>query len=175
MVGWGASFYDKQAGDTNPTSQNFDSVIGQAEAKWFLTPNPSADPAAASLTLSSISVGFTRDFYDSYIGYYFERDRGYAQLSYFYGGRFLIVVDGGAGPILYPQLISLGQSNSFSTIRADASLFAEYRFKDSFGINATVRYNQNFGGPTLAHPTSPMGFHLSFQEIEAYLGARWLM
>jgi hypothetical protein len=79
------------------------------------------------------------DFYDSYIGYYFERDRGYANLSYFYGGRFLLVVDAGAGPLVYPQMTLLGVTSPFSTVRVDASLFGEYRFKDSFGINATVR------------------------------------
>src|SRR5262249_48242329 len=99
MVGWGASFYSSLGANT---SENFDSVIGQAELKWYLTPNPSADPAAASLTLSSISLGFVRDFYDSYISTSFERDRGYLNLSYFYGGRFLVVLDGGAGPIFYP-------------------------------------------------------------------------
>ena len=127
MVGWGASFYS----DVNTTAgarwaspsdaraaENFDSVIGQAEVKWFLTPNPSSDPAAASLTLSSISVGFLRDFYDSYIGYYFERDRGYANLSYFYGGRFLLVVDGGAGPMVYPSMPVLQNQQVASTLSA---------------------------------------------------------
>ncbi len=182
MVGWGASFYQTQA-TANGTAgaENFDSVIGQAEVKWFLTPNPSSDPAAASLTLSSISVGFSRDFYDSYIGSYFERDRGYANLSYFFGGRFLLVVDGGAGPLVYPQMPVLGVTQGFSTIRVDASLFGEYRFKDSFGINATVRYNQNFTGQAVTAPPDPASgapqttSHLDFQEIEAYLGARWLM
>lgn len=179
MVGWGASFYSAQmlpgTNTPDPAPQNFDSVIGQAEAKWFLTPNPSADPAAASMTLSSISIGFLRDFYDSYLGYYFERDRGYANLSYLYGGRFLIVLDGGAGPILYPQLTALGVNSSFSNIRVDASLFGEYRFKDSLGINATVRYNENFGDQVLTNPGTGVTSHLDFREIEAYLGFRWLM
>ena len=94
MVGWGASFY------TPTPSENFNSVIGQAEVKWYITPNPSSDPAAASLTLSSVSLGFLRDFYDSYIGTYFERDRGYLSLSYFYGGKFLVAQHEGSGLVI---------------------------------------------------------------------------
>jgi hypothetical protein len=189
MVGWGASFYSTavaQPSGATVGKENFDSVIGQAEAKWFITPNPSSDPNAATLTLSSISVGFLRDFYDSYIGTYFERDRGYANLSYFYGGRFLLVIDAGAGPLVYPQMPvvqSATNLHSFSTIRVDGSVFGEYRFKDSFGINATFRYNQNFTSEEI-NVLAPSGVvanppfnqqHLSFQEFEAYLGARWLM
>jgi hypothetical protein len=174
MVGWGASFYSVQGINGK---DNFDSVIGQAEVKWFITPNPSSDPQAASLTLSSVSVGFIRDFYDGYITTYVERDRGYAQLSYFYGGRFLLVLDGGAGPLIYPtptdKGASLIQTGSNINIRTDASLFGEYRFKDSFGINATFRYNQTFGDSVIG--TGANAAHLNFLEIEAYLGARWLM
>jgi hypothetical protein len=175
MVGWGASFYSQQQDAVKSPIQDFDSVIGQAEVKWYLTPNPSADPAAASLALSSISLGFVRDFYDNYLGYYFERDRGYATLSYFYGGRFLIILDGGAGPLLYPKLPAIGATSPFTMIRVDASLFGEYRFKDFFGINATVRYNDNIGDQVITPAAGGMSAHLSYREIEAYLGARWLM
>jgi hypothetical protein len=167
MVGWGASFY------SGAGSENFDSAIGQVELKWFITPNPSTDPTAAALALSSVSVGFTRDFFDSYIGTYFERDRGYASLSYFYGGKFLLVVDGGAAPILYPQIPSLGVTAPFTDIRLDASIFGEYRIKDSFGINLTFRYNENISHTPLV--TNGLSDDLSYREIEAYLGARWLM
>jgi hypothetical protein len=173
MVGWGASFYSSPAPPA--PSQNFDSVIGQVELKWYLTPNPSVDPGATSLTLSAISVGFTRDFFDSYIGTYFEQDRGYAALSYFYGGKFLLVVNGGVAPILYPAIPSLNVNTPFTDIRIDASLFGEYRLKDSFGINATVRYNQNINSQLIGMTPTVPGADLSYQEIEAYLGVRWLM
>src|SRR4051812_17433802 len=71
MAGWGASFY------TPKPQEDFDSVIGQVELKWFLSSAQSAAPGSAPTTLSAISVGFLRDFYDSYIGTYFERDKGY--------------------------------------------------------------------------------------------------
>jgi hypothetical protein len=172
MVGWGASFYATPPPPIAPS--NFDSVIGQAELKWYITPNASADPAATSPTLSSVSVGFARDFYDSWIGTYFERDRGYASLSYFYGGKFLLVLDGGAAPLIYPAIPSLGVNSGFTDIRLDASLFGEYRFKDAFGVNATVRYNEEISNTALdLGPATPGS--LSFREVEAYLGFRWLM
>lgn len=172
MVGWGASFY---TGTNNANLQNFDSVIGQLELKWFITPTQSSDPAvAASTTTSAVSVGFSRDFVDSFIGTYFERDRGYAGLNYLFGGKFLLVVEGGAGPIIYPKLpAASGGVGPFTDIRIDASIFGEYRFKDSFGVNATVRYNENINHT----PVTPNGVmdDLSYRDIEAYLGFRWLM
>jgi hypothetical protein len=171
MAGWGASFY---SGTATTPSENFDSVIGQAELKWYLTPNASNDPGVVSPNVSAISVGFLRDFYDSYIGSYFERDRGYASLSYLYNGRFLVVVDGGAGPTFYPKIPNLGVNNSFAYIRVDASVFGEYRFKDWLGVNATFRYNDNLGSQGI-QVSGGMTNSLAWREIEAYLGVRWLM
>ncbi|MEP7122875.1 MAG: hypothetical protein ABJE95_18255 [Byssovorax sp.] len=177
MVGWGTSFYS--APPTGP-EENFNSVIGQLELKWFITPNPSTDPGAATLSLSSLAVGFTRDFFDSYIGTYFERDRGYANLSYFFGGRFLVIVDGGVAAIVYPPNLQLhGLETGATDVRIDASVFGEYRFKDSFGLNATVRYGQNVSGTTITTltPGVPAGApdQLAWQQVEAYLGFRWFM
>ncbi|MCC6556860.1 MAG: hypothetical protein IT372_28225 [Polyangiaceae bacterium] len=171
MAGWGASFY-------TPTGQNdFDSVIGQLELKWFLTPNPSTDPAAATLTLSSLAAGFVRDFHDSYIGTYFEQDRGYLKLTYFFGGRFLLVVDGGVGPIVYPDIPAtddLSGHSAFSDIRVDASAFGEYRFADSFGINTTVRYGTNISDTSFTNAAGEAN-SLQWQQFEAFLGVRWFM
>lgn len=167
-AGWGASFY-------KPTGQeDFDSVIGRLELKWFITPNPSTDPQAATLALSSVAVGFQRDFADSYIGTFFEQDKGYAKLSYFFGGAFLVVLDGDVGPVRYPNITAPVQITSFTDVRADASLFGEYRIKDSFGINATLRYGGNFSKTEITF-SDGSSQHLDWQEFEAYIGARWFM
>lgn len=174
-VGWGASFYDPGAGQTAETVQDFDSVIGQAELRYFLTPNPSSDPAAASTTLSSVALGFTRDFYDAYIGNFFERDRGYFKLTYFLGGRFVVVVDAGAGALVNPTIATPSiQTPGWTDIRIDASGFAEYRFKDAFGINTTLRYNTRISDKVI-DVVGVGGDKLGWQQFEAYLGARWLM
>jgi hypothetical protein len=177
MAGWGASFYTN-VNDPNVPNTNFDSVIGQAELKWFITPNPSADPTAATPTLSSVAVGFLRDYVDSYIGNYYERDRGYLNFSFFYGGRFLVVLDGGAGPIIYPKMrVGTSTIDGFTDIRIDAGLLGEFRFKDQFGVNLSVRYNQNINNHPIPIVGGPGGKtdDLSYKDVEAYLGFRWMM
>ena len=174
-VGWGASFYNTGSGQGAETVQDFDSVIGQAELRYFLTPNPSSDPTNAGTTLSTIALGFTRDFYDAYLGTYFERDRGYFKLTYFLGGRFVVVVDTGAGALVNPNIVAGSiKTTAWTDVRIDASGFAEYRFKDAFGINTTLRYNARISDKTL--DLAGIGVDkLGWQQFEAYLGARWLM
>ena len=79
---------------------------------------------------------------------------------------------GGAGPIVYPANPDLGLP-AFTDVRVDASLFGEYRFKDSFGLNATVRYGQNISRTTIE--TAGIADELKWQQVEAYLGFRWFM
>ncbi len=178
MAGYGASFYDASP---RSAAHDFDSVIGQAEVKWYLTPNPSSDPGAATLSVSTLSLGFLRDFQDSYLGTYIERDRGYASLSYFFSGRFLVVVDGGAGPIVYPKIDNVGLAKvtkpGWMDIRYDASVFGEYRIKDYFGVNATLRYSGNASSESIpvVQDGADVQDYLQWQSFEAYLGARFLM
>jgi hypothetical protein len=176
LAGWGASFYSGSG-----QVEDFDSIIGQLEVKWYITPNPSADPAGAGMSLSAVSVGFLRDFQDSYIGTYFERDRGYINLTYLFAGRFLVAVEGGVGPQIYPTVTQPVEiPGGFTNVRVDASLFGEYRFKDRFGINATLRYGANLNNQVIQVPADEPGVtvepdYLGYQKFEAYLGARWFM
>jgi hypothetical protein len=177
MAGWGASFYEPAPGQAEDTVQDFDSVIGQAELKWYLTPNPTDDPQGAGLSLSTLSVGFSRDFFDSYIGTYYERDRGYANFSYFFAGAFLVALEGGVAAIVYPDVVSPPEP-AWTDIRIDSSLLAEYRFADSFAINSTLRYNTNISDTSIDSTDvagNVVSDSLQYQEFEAYLGARWFM
>lgn len=176
MAGWGASFYTS---DSQAEVHDFDSVIGQLELKWYLTPNPSADPEAATLALSSLSAGFTRDFHDSYLASYYERDRGYLKLTYFFGGRFLLIADGGVAAHVYPAIPGNGANSTsadpWTDVRIDASLFGEYRIGDSLGINSTLRYGNNISSTSLLPPDEVTPNYLGWQQFEAYLGVRWFM
>ena len=172
----------------------YDSVIGQAELKWFLSASPGlAQSSDVGLALSSIAVGYTRDFQNSYIGNYYGQDRGYLRFNYFFAGRALLTVEGGAGAIEYPTMY-WGPSavspaggdfrhSSFTDTRVDGTMFGEYRFTDSFGLNATVRYTANFSnaqvpdtdlGPNVAVPAS-QSYDMSWTRFEAFLGVRWFM
>jgi len=186
LVGWGASFYDT---GTQKAQPQYDSVIGQAELKWFLAAGPGvANPSDVSLALSSIALGYTRDFQNSLIGNYYGTDRGYLRFSYFFAGRALLTLEGGVAAIEYPTVlwgaaaggVAAGspRANAFTDIRADATLFGEYRFTDAFGVNATLRYTANFsntqiqevegGGPQTL-------IDMSWNRFEAFLGVRYFL
>jgi len=188
MVGWGSSFYNPNSAETEATVQDFDSVIAQAEIRYFLSPSRTTDPNAASASTSSFALGFNRDFYDAFVGSYFERDRGYLKLTYFLGGKFVVILDAGAGALVNPSITIPDISGtpfkkpSWTDIRIDAAGFAEYRFKDAFGINATLRYNTRLSNETLPTRIDPKDKNspitqdkLQWAQFEAYLGARWLM
>jgi hypothetical protein len=167
MVGWGASFYEGAA-----NAQQFDSVIAQAEIKWYITPNPGLDPGGVGLTLSSFAVGYTRDFFNSYLGDYFTRDRGYANLATFFSQRMLLVVDGGVASLRYPNVYNAARQlihTPFNTTLVDATLFGEYRFSDSLGLNTTLRYSTNITD------TNIQGDYLDWKRFEAFIGLRWFL
>lgn len=171
LAGWGASFY---SGDQN----DFDSVLGQLELKWYLTPVPGADPMKVTASLSSIAAGFIRDFDDSYIGTYLERDRGYLKFSYLFGGVFLLVVEGGVGAVVFPDIVAsanyAGQPG-WVDVSADGNLFLEYRIADMWGINATARYMGYFSDTAIQLVGAAGADELEYQRFEAFIGGRWFM
>jgi hypothetical protein len=190
MVGWGSSFHHP---GTDPTVQQYDSVIGQAELKFFPGGNPEGGDVSSdtSLTLSSIAVGYVRDFSNSYLGDFYGSDRGYAKIAYFVAGRALVSLEGGVGAIEYPKIFynpgagpPVQAHDAFTDVRADATLFAEYRFIDTLGLNATVNYTQNISNTQLplgAVPGAPGAaapgalYDMSWQRFQAFLGVRWFM
>jgi hypothetical protein len=176
MIGWGASFYDTAI----PNQPQFDSVIAQAELRWFLSASPGiAKATELGLALSSISLGYTRDFQNSYLGSYYTQDRGYLKFYYLFAGRAIVSLEGGAAAIEYPTLIwtdAAVRHPSFTDVRLDATLFSEYRFTDTFGLNATVRYSANLSDTQiLVSNTTPGLYDMAWKRFEAYLGLRWFM
>lgn len=199
MVGYGASFFD----DKVPDVQQFDSVIAQADLKWFLTASPGIQRASElGLALSAVSIGFTRDFENSYLGNYDILDRGYLKLDYMFAGRFALQLQGGVGAQQFPVLFWLNPATTpggppvatlrgqgFTDVVADASLFGEYRFTNNFGLNTTLRYAQTFsdtkvpdvnpgaGAATGAGTTATgTGFYgMAYQRFQALVGIRFFL
>jgi len=173
MAGWGASFFE------GPNAQQYDGPIGQAELRWFLTPNPTDDPAGLASS-STLALGYSRDFFNSYLGDHYTRDRGYLTLTYFIGQRAILVAEGAAAALQYPTLFfedgSL-RSAPFTNVRLDATGFGEYRFSDSFAVNLTARYSAELSKTMLVvQPPPPViTDDLSFRRLETYLGVRWFM
>ncbi len=188
MAGWGASFYRP---GSDPRVSQYDSVIGQLELKFFPTSNaPGGDVSDASLTLSSIALGYVRDYQNSYFSDFYGSDRGYAKIAYFFAGRALISLEGGAGAVEYPDVyINPGGAtpnpganglvhSKFTDVRLDGTLFAEYRFLDSLGLNATVNYMQNLSSTQLPVQIAPgvQGvYDMSWKRLQAGLGVRWFL
>jgi hypothetical protein len=192
MVGYGGSFV---LNGQSPQIKQYDSVIGQAELKFFLTANPSnpEQPSNVSLTLSSIAIGYNRDFQSSFLGDFYGSDRGYAKIQYMFAGRVLASLEGGVGAIEYPDLYAPGAAgatptvNAFTDVRTDATFFGEYRFSNSFGLNTTIRYTANFSNTELPTSLTTGGtgtggttttatlYDMNWRRFEAYIGARFFL
>jgi len=135
--------------------------------------------------VSTISLGYTRDFQTSYLASFYNQDRGYARLSYFIGGRALVSLEGGVAALSYPDVFQVQGAapvlvkTAFTDVRANTTLFGEYRFTDAFGVNATVDYAQNFSGTRIPQGIGaggqPSFFDMNWQRIQAFLGVRYFM
>jgi hypothetical protein len=169
LIGWRTSFYQGEV------VEDFDSVIAQAEIRWYITPVAEADPMKVTTSNSSLAAGFIRDFDDSYIGTYLEKDRGYAKFNYLFGGVFLLAVEGGVGAVVFPAVPMYGQAAGWTDVSIDAHLLAEYRIKDMWGINATFGYTGYLSDTALTFPNNPGSDQLGYHLIEAFIGARWFM
>jgi hypothetical protein len=182
MVGYGGSFFTPATPDgavaPNPPAQ-FDSIIGQAEFKFYLTAQP-GDVEKMSLTLSSIALGFNRDFATSYLADYYVSDRGYLKFSYFFAGRALVSLEGGVGAMQYPTFTVIGTPGNqagFTDVRLDSTLYGEYRFTNYFGLTLTVKYTDNFSGEAIPLPAGaamgmPGDYAMEWRRFEAYAGVR---
>lgn len=174
LAGYGGSFFSP---GSSPQVKQYDSVIGNAELKFFLTAPPEAgQPGGLSLTQSSLALGYTRDFQTSYVSDFYGLDRGYLKFSYFFAGRAVISLEGGAGAIEYPVLAlpSSPKFPGFTDARIDGTLFAEYRFTNYLGLNGTFRYTTNLSNTELpiGTATAPQLYAMQWQRFEAYLGVR---
>jgi hypothetical protein len=174
MIGWAGTFYD-----TRPTQtpQQFDSVTAQAELKWFIGGQGALNDSSAPVGLSYASLGYTRDVSNSYLGNFYQRDRGYVGISYLLGGVFVATLNAGIANLAFPESTTGGvQQAAFSEQRFDASLFGEYRLSNTFGLNTTINYDQNITGVAIkTSPTDTGSDKLEFSRWQAFIGARWFL
>ena len=182
-LGWTSTFYEGQA---QTTVQNYDGYVMNAQLKYFLIPTATAETAQAGI--SSIALGYQRDFSNSYLGTFYIRDYGYLKLETFFAGQFVASVQGGIGRYSYPESDPL--NGSFEQTRFDIQAFGEYRFSDTFGINTSISYDRTKGkGPnpegvlvqagnaddpnTPADEATPDLYdNLEYSRFQAYLGLR---
>lgn len=174
MAGWGASFYETH---NAAQTRNYEGPLAHAEIKWFLLPQPQLQPGDATVGLSTVAAGYTRDYANSYLGDYYRRDRVYGNFSYFIGGVAVISLEGGFSWNSHPETFfetGAPRTGEFTEKRADATLFGEYRPTDTIGINTTLRYTSQLDD--IRVPVSATtSDNLQFSRYEAYIGVRWFM
>ena len=185
MIGYGATLTNANY-VSDPTVQQYDSIIGTLELRFY----PGRQQAAQgkpSLLVSSIAVGYNRDFQASYLDDFYGIDRGYLRAEYNFAGRFVVTLTGGVGAYEHPNLyfgsgsLTPGETpvlmaKAYTDIVADATLFAEYRVLQSVGINATGTYTETFSNTELpVAPNSTEVYDMNVRHITAYLGVRWFM
>jgi hypothetical protein len=164
LVGWGASFYEPRAQGIAP--RQFDSLMASAEARWFIQPRPDLEKATIASGLTSIALGYTRSFSNSYYGSFYQRDRGYLQFSMFLVGAISGGLEFGVSRIAFPEVVTTNfQKDSFSQLRLDGRMFGEYRITNKFAVNATLQYDQ-------VNSEEVNGEDLDYKRWQAYAGVR---
>ncbi len=173
MAGWTASFYSG-----GPNTPQFDGFIGQGELRWYVTPVTDLGSGPATVAISSVGLGYLRDYANSYLADYYRRDRLYLNSSLAVSGRFVATAEGGVSFHRYSAVYrttdrSASLHEGFSETRFDAALFGEYRFADVFGVSAMVRYSSNVTDTVLLLGGGQKA--LDWSRVEAGLGLRWFM
>jgi hypothetical protein len=177
-------------------TQQYDSPIGQAEATFYLNSTPNdLEPGTVSLSVSTLSFGYTRDFQKSFIGGgYYGSDRGNARLAYFFGNKALLSLAGNVGAVEYNDIYANGAagapptkiSSGFTDIRLGTTLFGEYRILESLGVNLTLDYSQNFsnkvlnfgagaGGAGGAGTATQTQYDMSWKRFQGFVGIRYFL
>jgi hypothetical protein len=176
--GWASTFFDAKGG----VQDDFDSFVAQAEARFYLSAPPKKEDEPG-LYPTTLTFGYVRDWTQSFVGNFYQRDRGYGNLAYFFNGQVLATLGGGVARLHFPTtFFDNGQVRNapFSNTEVDVTGFVEYRVTSHVGINFTGVYTQMLSdtrlptAPPVAGAQQPPTQDLRWQRVELTLGARYL-
>lgn len=176
MMGWGASLYDQGT----ITVGNFDSLLAHGEVKWFIAAAPKQASDVATVGLSSIAVGYIRDFQNNYLTSYYQMDKGYLKFSWFAAGRFIADLDLSYAYNSLPTSYWNDGSFRFAPYdehRVTAQVFGEYRFNNTMAVNLTLAVDGNIDSALMPYSqtdTSRLD-DMDYLRLRAFLGFRWFM
>jgi hypothetical protein len=169
MGGWAASFFR----GTNGVVRNYNSFVTHLEAKWFLSAHGRLQEGGVDVGASTLSLGYMRDFHDSYIGDFYRRNRLYGSLRYLIGSRVVSTLSAGVSRLDYPDYFTTaGTQSGFGETRFDLQGFAEYRPLETVGVNLQLLYDVN---SSKVIDLGSSRDDLSFSRFRAILGARWFL
>jgi hypothetical protein len=185
-AGYGATFFK------NPeaaSSVQYDSINAQVEGTYYLGQGAGADePGKATLLLSTVSLGFMRDFQTSLLSNFYNVNKIYGRLEYWFGGKMVMRFDAYGDILEYPPVfLNTGpggapeqRTGAFTNFRVGGGLFAEYRFTQSFGINTTIDYVQQIsetavpaGSLAVNGVDTPAVYDLNYRRFQAFMGVRY--
>jgi hypothetical protein len=174
--GWASTVFGAKGGSG---SQDFDSFVAQAELRFYLSAPPKKENEAGVYP-STFTVGYIRDWSQSYIGNFYQRDRGYASLGYFFNGVVLATLTGGVARIGFPATTfpdGTPRNGAFSNTAVDATAFVEYRVGAALGVNFTAAYTQMISNTFMrGDPNNPAVVDdLTWKRLELTLGLRYLL
>jgi len=157
MIGYAAGFYR--------IGEDFDDVIARIDLRY--QPRPTI----------SVSTGYLRNVFPSYIGNWVLVNRIHADVAFILGGAFQLGIKGWAsfdktGLALSPNGSLVGTEPYRKSTRVYAGIFGEYRFKPWLSMFGEVGYLADFTDFQyigLAPILDPVA---SYQKFEAWLGIR---
>ncbi len=171
-VGYGASFIENPVA----TTQQYDSITGQAELRWYFgrADSESFESAERGNSDSVVALGYLRDFQVSYLGDQVGIDKGYMSVSYFWGNRVLTSLTGSLSYLNYPTVAFTAAGSqptpAFVAVRPEVIAFAEYRVSNGVGFTANLSYLQNSTQAQLRYAFGT--YDLNWSRWQAFGGAR---
>jgi len=159
-VGYGAGFFDPE-----PETDDFDDFLLQALLRW--TPSER----------NRWHLGYTRTYDLAFQGNYSRSDRVSARVDTFFGGSFLLGIDGAFTLVTYgPDGVAVAPQNNASSedrtdTRLDAGIDGEYRFTDWLALTASMRYEQLISDYEMGTSATSRQ-SVEWTNVEAWLGVR---
>lgn len=179
-AGYGATFFQNPSAVSSP---QYDSVNAQVEGTFYLGQGGGTDdPGKATLLLSTVSLGFLRDFQTSLLGNFYNTNKVYGRVEYWFGGKMVLRLDGYGEMLEYPPVfLNTGAgaapaqvTGEFTNVRVGGGLFGEYRVTQSFGLNTTIDYVQQLSDTQIPAVGAPGSiFDLNYRRFQAFAGARY--
>ncbi|MCS6900345.1 MAG: hypothetical protein RMJ98_11785 [Myxococcales bacterium] len=176
-LGWTTSVFESKNGAPR---QDFDRLMAHAEARFFLSSPPKNTKEVIRTYPTKLTIGYIRDSNQSYIGNFYNRDRAYMALYYFFAHRVRSTIQFSVAHLGFPATYfedGTPRDTPFSSLAVGGTLFMEYLPRQHVGLFVNGDYMSqitdkpirvNRFDPTI---TDDLGFH----RFRLTLGLRYLL